>query len=127
MKLTVPVNNKVLLQLHGIREDTGCSLASIQTLFDEVSINAGVPTQNVGHLIQTCLYRLDIKSKKNNNDISSFLNKGLEMEWIGEFSKKHCVKRLSVISGRLWLLQHHLDNDGVCLKWAPVGTKQFQK
>ena len=74
--------------LHGIREDTGCSLASIQTLFDEVSINAGVPTQNVGHLIQTCLYRLDIQSKKTNNDISSFLNKGLEMEWIGEFSKK---------------------------------------
>ena len=31
--------------LHGIREDTGCSLASIQSLFDEVSINAGVPTQ----------------------------------------------------------------------------------
>ena len=87
LKLTVPMN-KLLLQLHGIREDTGCSLASIQTLFDEVSINAGVPTQNVGHLIQTCLYRLDIESKKTNNDISSFLNKGLEMEWIGEFSKK---------------------------------------
>ena len=51
LKLTVPMNNKLLLQLHGLREDTGCSLASIQTLFDEVSINAGVPTQNVGHLI----------------------------------------------------------------------------
>ena len=88
MKLTVPMNKKLLLQLHGLREDTGCSLASIQTLFDEVSINAGVPTQNIGHLIQTCLYRLDIESKKTNNDISSFLNKGLEMEWIGEFSKK---------------------------------------
>ena len=84
--------------LHGLREDTGCSLASIQTLFDEVSINAGVPTQNVGHLIQTCLYRLDIESKKTNNDISSFLNKGLEMEWIGEFSKKHSVSKDFLLS-----------------------------
>ena len=98
LKLTVPMNNKLLLQLHGIREDTGCSLASIQTLFDEVSINAGVPTQNVGHLIQTCLYRLDIESKKTNNDISSFLNKGLEMEWIGEFSKKHSVSKDFLLS-----------------------------
>ena len=115
LKLTVPMNNRLPLQLHAIREDTGCSLASLQTSCDEVSISAGVPGQNVCHLIQTCLCRLDVRSKKTNNDISSFLNKGLEMEWIGV--SKDCYLRSTLASPTLPWQQWSLSQMGSCWNW----------
>ena len=87
----VPLDNHLLLQINLLRQDTGCPVTSLQTLFSELCDLAKVPVHEVRYLVKTCLSRLEGISS---NDVEVFLSCGLDkMEFLGPHSKKWSVTK----------------------------------
>ena len=87
-------NNRLLLQFHLARQELNCPGAHLQALFADLCINANMTVHSLRHLIQTALYQL----RSGQNELKSFLDCQLQLQWLGKHSEKHGVSKNYLLS-----------------------------
>ena len=110
------VTNRLLLQLHLVREDTESTWNDLQLLFVDLCKESNIPVVLVHPLIITVLRR--IRATKV-SDIEAFLSMKSQLEWIGDYSRQHQVSKellLSVCGEQLDTLTTTMN-----LNYIPVG------
>ena len=110
------VTNRLLLQLHLVREDTGSTWNDLQLLFVDLCKESNIPVVLVHPLIITVLRR--IRATKV-SDIEAFLSMKSQLEWIGDYSRQHQVSKELLLS----LCGEQLDTltTTMNLNYIPVG------
>ena len=107
------MTNRLLLQLHLVREDTGSTWNDLQLLFVDLCKESNIPVVLVHPLIITVLRC--IRATKV-SDSEAFLSMESQLEWIGHYSRQHQVSKELLLS----LCGEQLDIT-MNLNYIPVG------